>query len=32
VLDGELEPFIEAYLKWKRKGSPKVGGGEAELE
>jgi peptide chain release factor 2 len=32
VLDGELEPFTEAYLRWKRKGSPRVGGGEAEPE
>ncbi len=32
VLDGKLEPFIEAYLRWKRKGSPKVvpGGGDVE--
>jgi len=30
VLDGELEPFIEAYLRWKRKGSPKITGGEVE--
>jgi peptide chain release factor 2 len=30
VLDGELEPFIEAYLRWKRKGSPKVDPGGIE--
>jgi peptide chain release factor 2 len=30
VLDGDLQLFIEAYLRWKRKGSPKVTGGEPD--
>ena len=29
VLEGKLEPFIEAYLRWKRKGSPKLSAGES---
>jgi peptide chain release factor 2 len=30
VLDGELTGFIEAYLRWKRKGSPKMTGIDVE--
>ena len=29
VLDGKLGPFIEAYLQWRRKGSPKLAPGGA---
>jgi peptide chain release factor 2 len=29
VLDGKVGPFIEAFLRWKRKGSPKVTGSDA---
>ena len=28
VLDGEIEPFIEAYLQWRRAGSPPRGAGD----
>ncbi len=32
VLDGELGDFIDAYLRWKRKGSPRDGAGDIDLE
>ncbi len=30
VLDGDLEPFIEAYLRWKRKRSQPAGNGQGK--
>lgn len=29
VLDGELDPFINAYLKWLSQGRPEIGANEA---
>jgi peptide chain release factor 2 len=28
VLDGNLQPFLEAYLRWKRRGDPKKAAGK----
>ena len=28
VLDGEIEPFIESFLQWRRAGSPPRGAGD----
>ncbi|MBI4090262.1 MAG: peptide chain release factor 2, partial [Candidatus Kerfeldbacteria bacterium] len=30
VLNGELKPFMEAYLRWDKEGRPKRGSGKED--